>query len=125
MIHCEIVAIRLCAQRAAQRHADPIWASPSPSGAIHRGQHQRGGHPRRLRLPRQSRARHGAIVWLSGLAASSLHLTPAGETAAVEQVQHLDDSVIVGLVKGYKNRFHYLNLVFSSKFLVLSRITEN
>lgn len=48
----------------------------------------------------------GSVVRFAGLATASLHLSPTGEATAVEQMQHLNNSVIVSLIKGYKYRFH-------------------
>ena len=56
----------------------------------------------------------GGVMGLARLAATSLYLSPSGEAAAVEQVELLDDSVVIGLVKGYKNRFH----IFCCQFVI-------
>ena len=48
----------------------------------------------------------GGVMGLTRLAATSLHLAPARETTAVEQMQFLDNAVIIGLVKGNEYRFH-------------------
>jgi hypothetical protein len=60
-------------------------------------------------------------VGLSGFGTTALYLAPAGESAAVEQLQFLDNAVVIGLVKGYKYRFHIVS-VFVFSLLVDSRL---